>query len=151
MTTEKIISVLETTRLMFEMSLPLSDDDCDRDTIEAREDNEETIEAINEAIKALKRKPCEDCVGRQAVLDMATTIQTDDFSGNEIKEVVEVDDVKALPPATPEKTTITYKDCSEAMLKMWIDNVITDGQYNKIMDKLNAKHIEDMRGGAKNE
>lgn len=54
MTTEKIISVLETTKLMFEMSLPLTDDDCDRDTIEAREDNEETIEAINEAIKAIK-------------------------------------------------------------------------------------------------
>lgn len=55
MTTEKIISVLEITRLSFEMSLPSDDCDCDKDTLEAREDNEETIEAINEAIKALKR------------------------------------------------------------------------------------------------
>ena len=53
MTTEKVISVLETTRLMFEMSL--SDSEYDKDSTEAREDNEETIEAINEAIKALKR------------------------------------------------------------------------------------------------
>jgi hypothetical protein len=40
-------------------------------------------------------------VSRQAVLDMATTIQTDDFSGNEIIEVVDIDDVKTLPPVTP--------------------------------------------------
>ena len=53
MTTEKAVEVLETTRLMYEMSL--DDSDCDEDSAEAREDNEETIEAINEAIKALKR------------------------------------------------------------------------------------------------
>jgi hypothetical protein len=35
---------------------------------------------------------------------------------------------------------ISYTDCSNAMLKMWIDDVLTDGEYNKIMDKLNAKH-----------
>ena len=51
MTTEKVISVLETTRLMFEMSL--SDSEYDKDSAEAREDNEETIKAINEAINAL--------------------------------------------------------------------------------------------------
>ncbi len=38
---------------------------------------------------------------RKAVLDMATTIQTDDYSGNEIMEVVDIDDVKSLPPVTP--------------------------------------------------
>ena len=52
MDSEKVISVLETTRLMYEMSL--DDADCDEDSAEAREGNEETIEAINEAIKALK-------------------------------------------------------------------------------------------------
>lgn len=34
---------------------------------------------------------------------------------------------------------ITYTDCANAMMKMWIDNVLTDGEYNRIMDKLNAK------------
>ena len=109
--------------------------------------SDEDYHMFNNIMALLEQEPCDDCISRQAVLDMATTIQTDDFSGNEIIEVVEVDDVKALPPVTPEKTTITYKDCSEAMLKMWIDNVLTDGQYNKIMDKLNAKHIKDMKGG----
>lgn len=43
---------------------------------------------------------------------------------------------------------ISYLDCSNAMLKMWMDNVVTDGEYNRIMDKLNAKHEEDMRGNS---
>lgn len=50
-------------------------------------------------------QPCEDAVSRQAVLDLATTIKTDDYSGNEIMEVVEVEDIKALPPVTPKEKT----------------------------------------------
>ncbi len=34
---------------------------------------------------------------------------------------------------------IGYRECSDAMLKMWMDNVLTDGEYYRIMDKLNAK------------
>ena len=60
-------------------------------------------EALSMAIKALEQEPCEDCISRQAVLDMATTIQTDDFSGNEIIEVVDVDDIKALPSVKPQE------------------------------------------------
>ena len=48
--------------------------------------------------KQAYNKGFEDC--KQAVLDMATTIQTDDFSGNEVIEVVDADDIKALPPVT---------------------------------------------------
>ena len=44
-----------------------------------------------------------DLIDRQAVLNMASTIQTDDSSGNEILDVVEVDDIKALPSAQPEQ------------------------------------------------
>ena len=40
-----------------------------------------------------------------------------------------------LPSAQPE---ITYQVCADAMLKMWIENVLTDGEYDRIMDKLNA-------------
>jgi hypothetical protein len=43
--------------------------------------------------------------------------------------------IDALPSAQPE---ITYQTCSDALLKMWMDNVLTDGEYNRIMDKLNA-------------
>ena len=34
---------------------------------------------------------------------------------------------------------ISYADCSDALLKMWMDNVITDGEYNRIMEKLNER------------
>ena len=43
----------------------------------------------------------EDCFSRQAVLDLAETIETDDYSGNEILDVVDIEDIKALPPVTP--------------------------------------------------
>ena len=57
-------------------------------------------EAKNIAIKALERVLCEDVISRQAVLDMATTIETDDYSGNELLEVVDIDDIKELPSVT---------------------------------------------------
>ena len=30
------------------------------------------------------------------------------------------------------------------MLMMWIDKVLTDGEYNRIMDKLNAHELKKM-------
>lgn len=44
------------------------------------------------------------------------------------------------PSAQPEVKEIGYAECANAMLKMWIDNVLTDGEYNRIMDRLNAHH-----------
>ena len=38
---------------------------------------------------------------------------------------------------------ITYRDCANALLKMWMDDVLTDGEYRKIMDRLNAKEGAD--------
>ena len=35
---------------------------------------------------------------------------------------------------------ITYKDCADAMLMMWMEDVVTDSEYNRIMDKLNEAH-----------
>ena len=35
---------------------------------------------------------------------------------------------------------ISYQDCANAMLMMWMDDVVTDGEYNRIMDKLNAHY-----------
>ena len=57
-------------------------------------------EAKNIVIKALEKVLCEDVISRQAVLDMATTIETDDYSGNELLEVVDIDDIKELPSVT---------------------------------------------------
>jgi CHASE3 domain sensor protein len=47
-----------------------------------------------------------------------------------------------LPSAQPEQHEIGYSECANAMLKMWIDNVLTDREYNRIMDKLNAHWAE---------
>lgn len=49
-----------------------------------------------------------------------------------------IDVVLGLPSALPEIKPIDYQDCANAMMKMWIDNVVTDGEYNRIMGKLNA-------------
>ena len=52
----------------------------------------------------------------------------------------------SLPPAEPETKEIGYTDCANAMMKMWMDEVVTDGEYNRIIDKLNARW-KDKRGG----
>ena len=49
-----------------------------------------------------------------------------------------VERLKELPSAELEPKTISYMECANAMLKMWTDNVLTDGEYNRIMEKLNA-------------
>ena len=58
--------------------------------------------------RKLEQESCEDAVSRKALLDMAITIQTDDNSGNEIIEVVNIDDVKALPSVRPERSKWTF-------------------------------------------
>lgn len=47
--------------------------------------------------------------------------------------------INELPSAESEVKPISYIGCANAMLKMWIDEVLTDSEYNRIMDKLNAK------------
>lgn len=41
-----------------------------------------------------------------------------------------------------EDNTITYQDCANALLLMWMENILTDGEYDRIMDKLNKAHEE---------
>lgn len=53
-----------------------------------------------------------------------------------------IDYIDNAPTIEPEQHEIGYSDCANAMLKMWIDNVLTDGEYNRIMDKLNAHWAE---------
>ena len=35
-----------------------------------------------------------------------------------------------------EPKEIGYLECASALLKMWIDNVVTDGEYRRISEKL---------------
>ena len=109
-----------------------------------------------EAVKALKKDAPDtnvgtnDTISRQAAIDALAEsmprMSTPDGSGDfdrDINIVCEtiVDDIetiKKLPYAQPKIKPIEYRDCANAMLKMWIDNVLTDGEYYRIMDKLNA-------------
>ena len=38
---------------------------------------------------------------------------------------------------------INYRVCANALLMMWMDKVLTDGEYGHIMDKLNAYAIKE--------
>ena len=49
-----------------------------------------------------------------------------------------IEDEAAWRKTEPEVEPISYKNCCDAMLMMWIGNVLTDDEYNRIMDKLNA-------------
>ena len=53
------------------------------------------------------------------------------------EKVLLINDLEKLPSAQPEVKQISYTDCANAMLMMWMDKVLTDGEYNRIMDKLN--------------
>lgn len=84
-----------------------------------------------------------DLISRQAAID-ATWFEpsyTDPL--NVLTEVR--DRLKVVPPAQPEVKEIGYAECANAMLKMWIDNVLTDGEYNRIMDRLNTHHDAERR------
>lgn len=43
------------------------------------------------------------------------------------------------PTIQPEPHEIGYDGCANALLKMWMDNVLTDGEYYRIAGKLNVK------------
>ena len=53
--------------------------------------------------------------------------------------------IKEQPTIEPEIKPIEYQDCANAMLRMWMDKVVSDGEYNRIMDKLNAFWSKDGR------
>ena len=104
-------------------------------------------EMFDMAIEALKQEPCEDAISRQAVLDCASTIETDDFSGNEIIEVVTVEEIKELPSVNPQelKTDTLDKIKAEIEAKCCItvgrenDGAITLHDVFEIIDKYKAE------------
>lgn len=50
-----------------------------------------------------------------------------------------VEDMIENAPTIEIVKEIGYAECANAMLKMWVDNVLTDSEYMRIMNKLN-KH-----------
>ena len=93
----------------------------------------------------------DDLISRQQAIDTVefgiTYAKAINKSTGEVRELFKegnkalneaVERLKDLPSAQPEVKEIGYAECANAMLKMWIDKVLTDGEYNRIMDKLNA-------------
>lgn len=76
----------------------------------------------------------DDLISRQAAIDIVV-FECGEWIGL-AKEISK--QLKQLPSAQPEIKPIEYRDCTNAMLEMWMDGVVTDGEYNRIMDKLNA-------------
>lgn len=76
-----------------------------------------------------KQEPCGDTISRQAAIE---AIKKSRFLVDAMEKVIK------LPSAQPEAKPIEYRDCANAMLEMWMDDVVTDGEYERIMDKLNA-------------
>lgn len=114
--------------------------------------------AEKNAIEELPSATCDDCIwhtcnynkvdwdGEEGYISKRDTIrllvEKYKFTTKEARERL-----AELPSAEPQPKPISYIECANAMLKMWIDNVLTDGEYYRIMEKLNSKHMADMRGG----
>lgn len=92
-----------------------------------------------------------DTISRQAAIDAFDGVKVDeewcteyDIGYNDGIDFA-VSKLSVLPSAQPEVKEIGYAECANAMLKMWIDNVLTDGEYNRIMDRLNAHYDAERR------
>lgn len=90
---------------------------------------------------------CQERLNESALNNVGVECEADevfeDIAQNRIK-----DWLNELPSAEPDVKPISYKDCVFALLAMWIDNVLTAGEYNRIMDRLTAhekRRIEDER------
>lgn len=64
-------------------------------------------EALQIAIEALEQQPCDDCISRQAVLDIIMPYcQDDDGSVENTGDLRNaLDDIESLPPVTPKEKT----------------------------------------------
>ena len=81
----------------------------------------------------------DDSISRQAVLDkFEPWLKVKDYNDGELNMLKAIlYEIRFMRSAQPEVKQISYTDCANAMLMMWMDKVLTDGEYNRIMDKLN--------------
>ena len=89
----------------------------------------------------------DEYIRKESVIDVARKY----FDMIGLNPEILVDSFITMPPADvvpTEPQEIGYDQCANAMLKMWIDNVVTDGEYNRIMDRLNKLYFS---GGEKKE
>lgn len=141
MTREEIISGLNFTIDMF-----MFDPSTGETLTEPRNDMDKiTIDACKGAIELLEQQPIIDVNVPHKIAEFFSNWDGDEnakmeISVNDMREIAFVYSKKArIERQLTEIKPIGYRECSDAMLKMWMDNVLTDGEYNRIMDKLNAK------------
>ena len=66
-------------------------------------------------------------------LDSIVSVEVDDLDLQDLRHF------DGSPVIMPERI-IGPKECADAMLMLWIDEVLTDREYYEIMDKLNANY-----------
>lgn len=90
----------------------------------------------------IERDAAIDAIRKHEIVELPVyTLRETDVFWNDAIDCC-ISELKELSSAEPEPQEIGYTDCANAMLKMWIDNVLTDGEYYRIMDKLNAHWAE---------
>lgn len=85
-----------------------------------------------------------DLISRQAIMkefaDFVRKSNNSDFAQTPTwNDAVSL--VGSMPSAQPEVKPIDYRDCANALLKLWMDHILTDGEYSKIIGKLNAHQL----------
>lgn len=73
------------------------------------EEYNDYIQAINQVIDWLEQEPCDDCVSRKAVLEMAKSYNTDGWDMY-TPLVVDVEDIEELPSVTPQSRWIPVSE-----------------------------------------
>lgn len=92
---ERVIKVLINVQSQFQASL--DEVDVDEDCREAKEDNEEIVNALEMATKALEQEPCKDAVSRQAVKEQMIKY------GFHASDMTVTEFVEDLPPVLPKR------------------------------------------------
>lgn len=78
-----------------------------------------------------------ELITKQAMKEMITNHWSDFSNAANYRTALAC--VDAIPSIRYEPHEIGYDDCANALLKMWMDNVLTDGEYYRIANKLNVK------------
>ena len=90
---------------------------------------------IRQTLQDAQPEPCDDAVSRSWLLAEYDRQHQGPPGG--ARKIIET--APPVTPKQPEYHEIGYRECADAVLKMWMDNVLTDGEHNRIIDKLNAK------------
>jgi len=92
-------------------------------------------------INKIREQNCKECVRRKGIKNgkMRYLYEVGGVPCRACETEDVLNEVDDAPTITPEPHEIGYYDCSNALLKMWMDNVLTDREYYRIADKLNEK------------